>query len=147
MHTHIGQLEIPVAKLPIDGGAEWREYPMLNINILGIVPAEALTLSLKAGESQGAQIDLGDTLCPVFRFCNSKQGLPASPQQKHLPPPETSEQVTGTRGQGGVAQRPATWPCFPCRSGTCDGEVRNRAEQSILSKANQQSSKDGNRQD
>ena len=49
LHTHAGQLEIPVAKLPSDGGAEWREHPMLNINILGIVPVEALTLSLSQG--------------------------------------------------------------------------------------------------
>lgn len=146
MHTHVGQLEIPVAKLPSDGGAEWREHPTLNINILGIMPVEALTLSLKAGESQGAQADLGDTLCPVFRFYTSKQGLPASPQE-NLPPPQTSEQVTGIGGRGGVDQNPGTWPHFPCRSGTCDEEIRNGAERSILSKANQQSSKDGNRQD
>ena len=58
-----------------------------------------------------------------------------------------SEQVMGTGGRGGVAQHPGPWPHFPCRSGTCNGEVRNSAERSILSKANQQSSKDGNRQD
>lgn len=71
---------------------------------------EALTLSLKAGESQGAQADLSDTLClSSGSITPSKASQPSS---RESAPPQTSEQVKGIGGQGGVDQNRALGHIF-----------------------------------
>lgn len=141
-----GQLGIPVAKSPSGGRAEWREHPTVKISL--IVPAGALSLSQGRGGDEMLQAELGDTLCPIFMFRDLRARPPSHSQGEA--PARTPDLGSSERHQerwGGVDELPGAWPRFHRRTGTGDGEVGNGAEQSIVSKANQQSSKGGNQQD
>lgn len=68
----------------------------------------------------------------------SQQGLLTSPRKGHLPPPQTWEEMTGPQGLGHF---------FTVNTEPGIERWEAGSEQSIVSKANQQSSKDGNQQD
>lgn len=95
-----GQLGIPVAKSPSGGRAEWREQPTLKISL--IIPAGALTLSQGQGETRCCRQNWVTPYAPSSCSVTSERGLPATPRERHLPPPQTSDQVRGTRSGGEV---------------------------------------------
>lgn len=102
----------------------------------------------RPGGDKMLQAELGDTLCPIFMFRDLRARPPSHSQgEAPAPTPDLGSSERHQERWGGVDELPGAWPRFHCRTGTGDGEVGNGAEQSIVSKANQQSSKDGNQQD
>lgn len=68
------------------------------------------------------QADLGDTLCPVFMFCDLRESSPSLSQEEAPSPPQTSEEMRGTRG---ADEPPGAGPHFHRRPG--HGEMRGTA--------------------